>query len=50
MLLKIKKMAKYITDNIAISPDDSDDSDRQDSDKENSYKENSDGGSIEQEK
>ena len=50
MLLKIKKMPKYITDDIAISPDDSDDSDRQDSDKENSDKGNSDGGSFEKEK
>ena len=50
MLLKIKKMPKYITDGIAISPDDSGDSDRQDSDEENSDKENSDEGGFEQEK
>ena len=50
MLLKIKKMPKYITDDIAISPDDSGDPDRQDSDQENSDKENSDEGGFEQEK
>ena len=50
MLSKVKKMPKYIIDDISISPDDSEDSDRQDSDEENSDKENSDEESFQQEK